>query len=1164
MSNFYDIINKQADELKSMGDFNLIIGIPFYNESESIIPIINAAINGVISYPVKINAAIICAGDPAGQCVVDAINERTIHADVPIKAFLMQEGINGKGWSTRAILEIAKRLHADVAMLEADLICAEEHQTYGMSPQWITQLLDPIYNDSYSVALASFSYNPMDNPISSLIAGPLFASVYGYRLDDPMSGIWAITADVVEEATEQMNRQWNSRIGGYGIDAFMSCVEITSQQNICRIMLGPKPHKHSTSKRDVVFIDIVTTLFERIKQDESFWRKEPFFLKGLDTYGIYVGKIPSIAYESPTDMLYSFKSDFSQYYNLLSAILPEKLTEQLERISEADQPSELAWDHELWARLTYHVLISYCYPGNLSPEDAITAYAILYKGYIASLTHRLETYLQQHHNAEWILNAVIDRHVTAFILHREDFLIGWEDMRTRTLPFLPKIGYMEFIPYSPILLPHEVSDRPGHSVNTIGIYNELLQQYIDEFHNWITDALNIDESAGSWKVGQAMSLFMDNLENIIDEIFPGNLESIDGLQQFLNALTTIFPHGQVLTLKPNIAQLILETFPPVNLMLFKQCANLSELLNIMNPNDALSLAILTEDDLRLQLNNWLIKNGRPEYMGWANLKIFAVESEKFPTLRYTALDKLNGRVIAHPIPKGIGGRLPRLRYFTRIAKHMAEAEHLASIWSHFLAQRHGFGEKIVNSISGHWGKDMLSAYSITEDWHQERVAECMAIMSEATQNESHAKLLKQASAGYRLGLTMPDGTFMPCSAWSWASYCFKGGRGIPSPMSIHVEKNAFARRLLETICIALGIDKTVVLQEAIDLMAAGRAYESVAPSLFYMSDNITEDIVYPSVEVSSPAKPLKRYINNPIIEPIEGSWWESVYTLNAAALRIGEYVYLMYRAVGSDGISRLGLAITKGFEIIERLPEPIFVPEMPEERRGCEDPRLVMIGDRIYMTYTAFDGIVAQIAVASISVDDFLARRFDKWQRHGMAFPGFTDKDAVIFPEKVNGLYPIYHRTEPSIWISYTPSLECPWPRQGHKIIMGPRSGLMWDARKVGAGSQPIKTEYGWLMIYHGIDNHLVYRLGSMLADINDPSRILYRSPNPVLSPETSYEIGEKGKSWVPNVVFTCGAVPMTSKEILGKDDEIIVYYGAADSVLCAASGRVGDLMGLA
>ncbi|HBC93189.1 MAG TPA: hypothetical protein DCZ10_09915, partial [Pelotomaculum sp.] len=92
-------------------------------------------------------------------------------------------------------------------------------------------------------------------------------------------------------------------------------------------------------------------------------------------------------------------------------------------------------------------------------------------------------------------------------------------------------------------------------------------------------------------------------------------------------------------------------------------------------------------------------------------------------------------------------------------------------------------------------------------------------------------------------------------------------------------------------------------------------------------------------------------------------------------------------------------------------------------------------------------------------------------------------------------------------------------------------------------------------------DRNKVYRLGVVLADLENPERLLYRSPNPVLSPETEYEIGKKGESWVPNVVFTCGAVPAQDKEVLDATDEILVYYGAADTHICLATGRVGELL---
>jgi hypothetical protein len=134
-------------------------------------------------------------------------------------------------------------------------------------------------------------------------------------------------------------------------------------------------------------------------------------------------------------------------------------------------------------------------------------------------------------------------------------------------------------------------------------------------------------------------------------------------------------------------------------------------------------------------------------------------------------------------------------------------------------------------------------------------------------------------------------------------------------------------------------------------------------------------------------------------------------------------------------------------------------------------------------------------------------------------------------------------------------------PRERHAIIMGPRSGRMWDSLKIGAGTQPIKTRYGWLMIYHGVDRELVYRLGVILVDLNNPELLIYRSPNSILEPEEEYEIGSDNSSWVPNVVFTCGAIPALEKDILEDDDEILVYYGAADTHIAVATATLAELI---
>ncbi len=175
------------------------------------------------------------------------------------------------------------------------------------------------------------------------------------------------------------------------------------------------------------------------------------------------------------------------------------------------------------------------------------------------------------------------------------------------------------------------------------------------------------------------------------------------------------------------------------------------------------------------------------------------------------------------------------------------------------------------------------------------------------------------------------------------------------------------------------------------------------------------------------AEALIRFPGNPILEPIKEHTWESNYVLNAGALRLDGKVYLIYRAVGEDDISRLGLAMSKdGFKFTERLEEPIFEPRGRSEQKGCEDPRMTLIGGRVYMLYTAYGRFVTQIALASIGVADFLSYNWEAWQRHRLVFPGFANKDAGLFPEQSDGKYVMLHRVDPHIWIVFSPYLRCP------------------------------------------------------------------------------------------------------------------------------------------
>jgi predicted GH43/DUF377 family glycosyl hydrolase len=427
-----------------------------------------------------------------------------------------------------------------------------------------------------------------------------------------------------------------------------------------------------------------------------------------------------------------------------------------------------------------------------------------------------------------------------------------------------------------------------------------------------------------------------------------------------------------------------------------------------------------------------------------------------------------------------------------------------------------------------------------------------------------AEDLQKVASSYHLALTLPDGTFVPCSAWSWASYSAKGGVGIPTPLSLHVERDWSSRDFLVEYFKASGGKEEAIDDKIVELMEQGKEWQDLTPILLGTTKEADAIIQMESVPPQQPsAGALLRYDGNPVLEPVKEHSWESKYVLNPGAIRLRGKVYLVYRAVGEDNISRLGLAVSEdGFNFNERLEKPIFEPMGRNEEKGCEDARLTLIGDHIFMLYTAYSSIAAQIGMASIAVNDFLSHKWQTWRRHGMVFPGFTDKDGALFPEQFNGKYAMLHRVDPHIWITLSTHLHCPWPRKEHKILADSTYGMLWDGKKIGGGAPPIKTKYGWLLITHGVDYLRFYRLGVFLLDLVAPTVVIYRSPNAILEPKENYEKGKPGKDWVPNVVFTCGAVSREDKkDILGDEDELLVYYGAADSVIGVATARVGDLI---
>jgi predicted GH43/DUF377 family glycosyl hydrolase len=283
---------------------------------------------------------------------------------------------------------------------------------------------------------------------------------------------------------------------------------------------------------------------------------------------------------------------------------------------------------------------------------------------------------------------------------------------------------------------------------------------------------------------------------------------------------------------------------------------------------------------------------------------------------------------------------------------------------------------------------------------------------------------------------------------------------------------------------------------------------------------------------------LKRYAGNPILEPNPAHNWESLNVFNAGVVHREGLFHMVYRAQGDDYVSHLGYAVSADGLDWFRMAKPVFSPQTEYEARGVEDPRVTLLDRTFYMLYTGYSNHGTRVCLAS-------TLNFITWKRFGVVLHDQDNKDAALFPETIQNRYCMFHRIPDDIWLAYSDDLVT-WT--DHQIIMRPRKDS-WDSQRIGAAGPPLKTDHGWLFIYHGYNEERIYRLGAALLDSADPARVIARLEDPILEPAEDWEITGD----VPNVVFSCATVEV--------DGTYYVYYGGADRVVALATVPKSELL---
>ena len=315
--------------------------------------------------------------------------------------------------------------------------------------------------------------------------------------------------------------------------------------------------------------------------------------------------------------------------------------------------------------------------------------------------------------------------------------------------------------------------------------------------------------------------------------------------------------------------------------------------------------------------------------------------------------------------------------------------------------------------------------------------------------------------------------------------------------------------------------------------------------------------------------------------------FENDSVLNPGIMQEGDTVHMLYRAVKSGNYSTIGYCKLDGpLKIVQRNNTPLLIPDSKEESKGMEDARIVKIEEIYYITYTAYDGINALGSL--VTSKDLIT-----FERHGVIVPKFTfdefnclagsnklvnakyfrhvrhfepnknvflwDKDVIFFPRKIKGKFAFLHRIRPGIQLVLFDSLDNLtkqfWENYfltfNEHIILDP-IGTNHESSFIGGGCPPIETEFGWLLIYHGVSDTCdgyIYSAAAALLDIDDPTKVIARFEDPLFAPDLDFE----KNGVVSNVVFPTGTSLF--------DDTLYIYYGAADKRIACVSVSLKELL---
>jgi glycosyltransferase involved in cell wall biosynthesis len=398
------IDEKTQEQLKEIGSADIVIGIPSYNNADTIGRVIKAAELGLAKYFASYKGVILVSEGGSveeTQSAIDALKdkhyfENSFIAKPEFETRILGTkyiGASGKGTAIKAILEAARILNAKAGcMLDSDL--------RSISPEWIELLIAPVVMKGFGLVTPYYSRHKYDGTITNMIAYPLTWSIYGRRVRQPIGGDFGFSLELIESLLSK--DVWETDIARFGIDIWMTTVAICENLKICQSYLGAKIHDDKDPGKDLspMFKQVVGTIFRLMDIYHEKW----FQVKGsrpTAIFGFESEVAPKPLNVDSENMVHIFKEGVSKYMHVWEKVMEEENCEKIKEVAKMEN-SHFELPNELWIKSLFDFILAFRkQPEGLDHDEIIEALVPLYYAKVASFVRKTQNL--DSHQAEEVI-----------------------------------------------------------------------------------------------------------------------------------------------------------------------------------------------------------------------------------------------------------------------------------------------------------------------------------------------------------------------------------------------------------------------------------------------------------------------------------------------------------------------------------------------------------------------------------------------------------------------------------------------------------------------------------------------------------------------------------------------------------------------------------------